>query len=279
MAGVAHSDEELLAFGEWERAAWEQRAAPYAASLGDLTRGSIDAMLDAAGVGAGTRMLDVGTGPGFVALAAAARGAQVVAVDQSLAMVAIACAAGVDAQQSSVELLPFPDATFDAVVGGYLLNHLARPEIAVLELARVLSRGGRLALTVWDLADANPALGLFGPIVTELGLTGAVPPGPDAQRFASADALQHLLSGWDEVTVARPSWTVTVEPGAWFDAVADATPRTGAVLAQATPAQRAVARARYIELATDRYGIDGGLVALPAVAVLVSARRRRSVTE
>lgn len=270
---MTHSDDELRAFGEWERAAWEQRAAPYAASLGDLTRGSIDALLDAAGVGTGTRMLDVGTGPGFVALAADARGAQVRAVDQSAAMVVIAREAGVDASAASLEKLPFGDGEFDCVVGGYVLNHLARPEVAIAELARVLAPGGSLALTVWDLPETNPALGLFGPIVTELGLTGVAPPGPDAQRFSSGEELHRLFVEWDAVQVSRPTWTIRVEPGAWFDAVAESTPRTGAVLAQATPTQRAAAREHYVELASGRYGIDGGLVALPSTAVLVSARR------
>ncbi|MGI3785665.1 MAG: class I SAM-dependent methyltransferase [Janthinobacterium lividum] len=47
-------------------------------------------MLDAAAVGSGTRVVDIGTGPGFVASAATERGAVVRAVDQSAAMAQIA---------------------------------------------------------------------------------------------------------------------------------------------------------------------------------------------
>jgi SAM-dependent methyltransferase len=270
---TGHTDQELDAFGDWERQAWEERAAPYAASLGDLTRGSIPALLDAAGVGPGCRVLDAGCGPGFVALAASAREAVVTGADQSRAMVSIAQAAGVDAVATSVERLPFGDGTFDAVVAGYLLNHLARPGSAVASLARVLRPGGRLAMTVWDLPEANPALGLFGPVVTELGLRGVVPPGPDPQRFSSAAELRRLLAGWGEVAVERVRWTVTVEPGGWFDAVADATPRTGAVLVQAAPEQRAQARERYVAVTTASYGRADGWVELPAGAVLGSAFR------
>jgi SAM-dependent methyltransferase len=271
MAG--HTDRELDAFGDWERLAWEERAAPYAASLGDLTRGSIPALLDAADVGPGCRVLDVGCGPGFVALAAAARGAVVVGADQSRAMVTIARAAGVGAVVTSVARLPFRAGVFGAVVAGYLLNHLPRPEVAVASLARVLRPGGRMAMTVWDLPEANPALGLFGPVVTELGLRGVVPPGPDPQRFSAEAELRRLLEGWREVAVDRLGWTVTVDPWAWFDAVADATPRTGAVLAQAAPEQRAQARARYVAVATASYGCVDGRVELPAGAVLASAIR------
>lgn len=272
---MEHTDQQLDAFGAWEREAWEVRAAPYAASLGDLTRGSIPALLDAAGVTAGVRVLDVGTGPGFVALAAASRGAVVAAADQSSAMVDLARAAGVDAVVAPVEQLPYGDASFDAVVAGYLLNHLPRPEAAVASLTRVLRPGGRVALTVWDLPDANPALGLFGPVAASLGRAAAVPPGPDAQRFSRDEALVGLLSpALSAVAVQRVAWTVAVEPGPWFDAVAAATPRTGAVLAAASPAQRAELRARYVEVAVARYGTADGRVELPASAVLGSGTRR-----
>ena len=272
---MTHTDAELDAFGEWERQTWETRAAPYAASLGDLTRGAAGALLDAAGVAAGTRTLDVGTGPGFVALAAAARGADVVGADQSTAMVELARAAGVDALVASVTRLPFPDASFDAVVGGFVLNHLPRPAAAVAELARVLRPGARLALSVWDRPDANPALGLFGPVVTAIGIRGAAPPGPDAQLFSDDGTLRALLAErLDAVDVARVRWSVTVEPGAWFDAVAASTPRTGAVLAAASPGQRDQARGDYVALAVERYGVGDGRVELPACAVLGSGTRR-----
>lgn len=270
-----HTQQELDAFGEWERQAWELRAAPYAASIGDLTRGSIPALLDAVGVAAGERVLDVGTGPGFVALAAAERGAVVSAADQSAAMVEIARAAGVDAVVAPVEQLPYENGAFDAVVAAYLLNHLPRPRAAVASLARVLRPGGRVAVTVWDLPEANPALGLFGPVAAELGIAPAVPAGPDPALFADDGAMRDLLgSAFDDVLVTRVAWTVAVEPAAWFDAVAASTPRTGAVLAAASDAQRAQLRARYVELAVERYGVENGRVGLPASAVLGCAARR-----
>ncbi|MFN2502787.1 MAG: methyltransferase domain-containing protein [Acidimicrobiales bacterium] len=44
---------------------------------------------------------------------------------------------GVDARQAAVEQLPFDDSFFDALVAGFLLNHLARPFTGVAEMARV----------------------------------------------------------------------------------------------------------------------------------------------
>ena len=265
---MQHTDEQLDAFAAWEREAWETRAAPYATGLTRLTGPGAQWLLDDAGVGVATTVLDVATGPGVVAQAALARFAEVTAVDQSAPMVAIAEAHGLDARVASADALPFDDGAFEAVVAGFLLNHLARPESAVAEMARVCR--GRVACTVWDVPDRNAALGLFGPVAAEVGVVADVPPGPDAARFADEDEARALLAGLHDVRVRRVGWVVEVEPGTWFDAVGAATPRTGAVIASASAEQRAAMRARYVELARDRFGGPGGRVALPAAAVVLS---------
>ncbi|HEV2767268.1 MAG TPA: class I SAM-dependent methyltransferase [Acidimicrobiales bacterium] len=269
---MAHTDGELDRFSEWERRAWELRAAAYGRAITVLTGGAADALLDAAGVSAGTRILDVATGPGVVTLAARRRGAQVLAVDQARAMVDLARAAGVEAWRASAERLPFRGASFDAVVAGFLLNHLARPNEGVAELARVCR--GRLALSVWDVPSANPVLGLFGTVASSPSRTDAVPPGPDSHALAEDGPLIALLgdAGLDDIRVDRVGWSITVEPGTWFDAVAAGTPRTGAVLAAATPDERASLRERYVEVALAEYGVGGGTVTLPAAAVVGSGR-------
>jgi hypothetical protein len=112
-------------------------------------------------------------------------------------------------------------------------------------------------------------------VAAALGLGPAVPAGPDAALFSDHDAMRDLLStAFQDVQVTRVAWTVAVEPGAWFDAVAAATPRTGAVLAAAPNTQRAQLRARYVETALEQYGVGNGRVELPASAVLGSATRR-----
>ncbi len=265
-----HSEEQLDAFAAWERAAWESRAQPYAADLTRLTGPGAQPLLDAAEVTVGTRLLDVATGPGVVAAAALARFAEVTAVDQSAPMVEIAVRYGIDAQVAGAEDLPFEDGAFDAVVAGFLLNHLARPERAVAELARVCR--GRVAMTVWDLPDHNPALGLFGPVAAEFGVVADAPPGPDSTRFADEAEAHALLADLQDVRVQRVAWTVEVEPRAWFDAVGASTPRTGAVIAAATAEQRLAMRDRYVEITTAAYAAPHGRVVLPVGAVVISGR-------
>lgn len=274
---MGHTDDELEAFADWERDAWEQRAVAYAASLPDLTACAAAGLLDAARVRAGTALLDAATGPGVVGSAALARGARATAVDQSAAMVSLAARAlpGTTVVQAPVEQMPFPDGAFEAVTAGFLINHLARPAVGVREMVRLLASGGRLAVSVWDVAEANPALGLFGPVALSFGPAPATPAGPDSTRYADDAALTELLAeaGLIDVRVERVRWTVEVEPGAWFDAVAAATPRTGAVLARASSAETAVLRDRYVERALDCFAAGNGRVRLPATAVIGSGAR------
>jgi SAM-dependent methyltransferase len=164
-------------------------------------------------VTAGTRVLDVACGPGFVAAAALARGARASGVDLSSAMVALATRthAGLEVRQGDAEALPFPDAVFDAVVCNFGLGHFPRPEVAVREMARVLASGGRLAVSWWNGPMHSRINGAF---LDALAIVGApppadVPPGPPIFRFSSDAALSGLLggAGLADVHVQTHTWT------------------------------------------------------------------------
>ena len=141
------------AFDAFEQAGWTTKeAAGYDALVGRVTSRVAESLLDAVGAGRGTRLLDVATGPGYVASRAAARGGEPVGLDFSETMLAHARtqAADVEFVHGDATALPFADASFDAVVAAFLLLHLGTPERAVAEAARVLRQGGRAAFSVWD---------------------------------------------------------------------------------------------------------------------------------
>jgi ubiquinone/menaquinone biosynthesis C-methylase UbiE len=137
------------AFREFEHAGWEVNVAEYEDAFARLTRQAIGPLLEAVNARQGIRLLDVATGPGYVAAAAAARGARVTGIDFSAPMVARArdLNPAVEFQVGDAEALSFPDASFDAVVMNFGILHLARPERAMSEAARVLRPGGRFAFT------------------------------------------------------------------------------------------------------------------------------------
>src|SRR5215470_5921516 len=131
----------------FEHASWQRVAADYGDTFAAATRGFIEPLLDAACVGAQTRVLDVCCGPGLVAGAAAARKAITAGVDFSSAMLAIARDAQprVEFSQGDAEALPYADGSFEAVVANFGVHHLPHPTAALVEMHRVLVPGGRAA--------------------------------------------------------------------------------------------------------------------------------------
>ena len=91
------------------------------------------------------RVLEVGCGEGELAARLVAElGVELVALDQSTRMVELAREKSVDARVGDVQRLPFPDASFDAVVAAWMLYHVPSIDLALSEIARVLRHDGRL---------------------------------------------------------------------------------------------------------------------------------------
>src|SRR5215469_396650 len=143
----------------FEHAGWQQAASHYEATFAAATREFSGAVLDAAGIGRRTRMLDLCCGTGLIASAAAVRGAIVSGLDFSAAMLAVARAThpALHFAEGDAEAMPFPDAAFDAVVSNFGVHHVPRPERALAEALRVLRPGGRVAFATWAEPPENIA--------------------------------------------------------------------------------------------------------------------------
>ena len=188
---------DLDAFTAFEVAGWDAKASGYDDFFGQITGQLVEPLLDAVGARRGVRLLDVASGPGYAAARAAERGASVVGVDIATEMVVLASRLSpqLDFRVASAEALPFPQDSFDAVVGNFAMLHLARPELAAAEFSRVLVPGGRLALTVWDSPERARLFGVFLDAVAEAG-AGApaeIPVGPPFFRFSDEQEFARLL--------------------------------------------------------------------------------------
>lgn len=122
-------------------------------------------LCDAAGVTAGQRVLDVACGTGIVARTAADRvgSANIVGVDLNEAMLTVArrVRADIDWRQGDVAALPLPDDAFDTVVCQMALMFFPDRIQALREMARVVAKGGTVAVLVPSSLDSQPAYGPF----------------------------------------------------------------------------------------------------------------------
>jgi len=275
-----HADSEREAsFKRFEAEGWTARAESYEQLTGQATAAAAGPLLDAGGVAAGTRVLDVASGPGQVAAAAAARGARPVGVDVSAGMLAAARAAHPEIEflEGDAEELPFADAAFDAVVGGFVLNHLPAPERGTAEAKRVLRPGGRAAFSVWDRPDRARLVGLLTDLIDRAGADRgeAIPEGPDGFRFADGETFARLLgeAGLEEVKVT--TLEMVVEVGSveelWEGLIGGSVRGSSVVMSQ-PEAVRARMRGDLGELVAEYASEDGGF-AIPAAVKIGSGRR------
>lgn len=234
------------AFNDFERRGWAENSADaYGRVFGPVTRRVIDDLLDAAGAGHGVRLLDVATGPGYVAARASERGASVVAIDLSAQMLELARNTSPDIVflQGDAERIPLGSASFDAVVANFCLLHVGRPEQALSEMARVLVPSGRMAVTVWGTPDRARIFGLVPDALKAAGAapSGEIPEGPDFFRFSlDAEFVRSLeAAGLDEATVKTIEFAHRIPSAAHlWDGMLHGSVRTRALLALQTAETR-----------------------------------------
>jgi SAM-dependent methyltransferase len=271
--------EDAALFKAFEAEGWTRKANTYDRLTGRATARLVVPLLEAAGVEAGMRVLDVACGPGHIAAGAAAQGAVPVGLDLAEGMVAVARAryAEIEFQQGDAERLPFGDASFDAVVAGFVVNHLPHPERALAEFARVVRPGGGVAVTVWDRPGRMRLLGVLAEAVE--GTEGVRDPGPrgggpDPFRFADDAALAALLSGAGlaeaEVRSIAFEQEVADTDELWEGMLAGSVRTAALIERQPEPVRRRVREA--LEKAVAPYRSETG-IALPVSAKLASGRR------
>ncbi|WP_067485595.1 class I SAM-dependent methyltransferase [Actinomadura hibisca] len=264
-------------FDAYERDLWTGRATAYEQGFAKLTTRTIAPLLDAARVTAGTRLLDIGTGPGIVAAEAVRRGADASAVDAEPEMAATARrnVPGLDVQVAVLPDLPFPDAAFDAVVGNFVINHVSDPAVTLGELRRVLRPGGRLALTCWRMPGTG-ALALVREAIDE----AEVPwpddiPEPPFTEHGERAAFEALVTaaGFADAAAEDITWTHPVDPEEWWELGALArVGSNGVVVGRQDAPTVARIKTAYDRLAT-RYATADGRIALPAHALLACGTR------
>ena len=179
-------------------------------------------LVDRVGVTEGQRVLDVATGSGSVAVAAASAGGDVIGVDITDAWFdAARCtahAAGVEVALvvGDVERLPVKTATFDVVLSSFGAICAPRHDIVAAELVRVCRQGGTIGLTAWTPEGASYTM--------MSTLTRSLPPPPafvtPSIRWGQPSHVQQLFASYDvDVVFERPSFSIEFESVDAFETV------------------------------------------------------------
>jgi SAM-dependent methyltransferase len=135
-------------------------------------------VLDAAGIGPGTRLLDVGCGSGLALVMAARRGAIPSGLDVSSGLLGIARERLPDAdlREGDMESLPFGDASFDAVTGVNAFQFAGDPRRALREAARVTRPGGRIVASLFAAPERSQGT------VAHEAMSALIPPERDGDH-------------------------------------------------------------------------------------------------
>jgi SAM-dependent methyltransferase len=155
-------------------------------------------VVDAAGLVAGERVLDLGCGTGNAALLAADRGADVIGVDPAGRLLDVARArAASEGRHATFQLgdaasLPTGDATIDVVLSAFGVIFAPDASAAAAELARVLTPSGRVALSAWVPSGALFEMNSAATEAVRQAIAAPAPPPPFP--WHDADSVTGLLA-------------------------------------------------------------------------------------
>ncbi|RVT84009.1 class I SAM-dependent methyltransferase [Rhodobacteraceae bacterium CCMM004] len=272
--------EEFTAFAALERAGWadEDVARGYCDSFTAIADQAIGALVAAAGPVRGQPALDLCCGPGKVAAALLAAGADVTGVDFSPAMVAHARAAvpGARIVHGDAQALDLPDAAFDAVLSNLGICHVPDQPAALAECGRVLRPGGRLAFTVWVGPPDSAAFALMSDAIAAHGSAAVqAAPEPGFHRFADPATAGSVVgaAGFTDIEVSQIDcvWTLS-SPDRLIAIFEGGTVRVRDLLLRQPEAARAAVRQAAADLVRARWDAGDGTWRVPMPAALITAR-------
>jgi ubiquinone/menaquinone biosynthesis C-methylase UbiE len=256
---------------------WEGTALAYDRSFARLTAGTVQPMLSAL-LERSPRprnLLDVGTGTGNVAAAAAELGIETEGVDADRSMIALASQRHPRVRFSlgSLPDLPYPGEHFHAVTANFVMNLVTEPVASIRELRRVVAPGGPVAVTIWP-APVNAMNRLWNDVIEKSGATPLI-----RQRLAAeldfdrtGCGVIRLLNdgGFSNAAAHEVTWSFDISPAELWLAVTGGIATIGHTYRTQTSEARQRMSDAFLSLTAGMTGPDGELH-LPSTAILAVA--------
>jgi SAM-dependent methyltransferase len=273
MTAIERTDIDLEEIKSRQQRAW---ASGNYTAVGARIQPMAELLVDAADLASGSSVLDVATGPGNAALAAARLGCEVTGIDyvpQLLERARSRAAAegfDIDFATGDAEALAFADASFDAVVSVVGVMFATDQAKAAAELLRVCRPGGTIALANWTPGS------FVGDIFRTVGRHVAPPAIPSPLAWGTEQRLSELLGGGVAELLIRPRTFVFRFPSAEAFAAFFRT-NYGPVhtaFAKLDEAGQAELERDLVELAATHNRSTSTAVAIPAEYLEVIATRR-----
>jgi SAM-dependent methyltransferase len=263
-------------------AAWSKWHSKYVVQSAQVN----EAIVQAAQVEPGMRVLDIASGTGEPALTLAelvGPEGHVTATDLGPGMIAVAREnaeggglTNMTFLQADVHQLPFPDRSFDRITCRFGVMYFADLPQALGEIYRVLKPDGRVAFTAWGPLEQNPRM-LAGltPFLKRVEVPPPPPGAPQPFRFAEAGTLAAALqsAGFQEVQeeLRTVSYAWPGPPEEAWEQFRDAAVPFHPIIYSLASEEQEEAIGEVVEGYRQYY--DGQKVNFPGVIVLASAVR------
>lgn len=282
MAGEDLQEERERLLDGWDEAArgWGRQAD----RIQEAARPISEWMLGHAAPAPGDRVLELAAGPGdtgFMAARLVEPGGTLICSDATAGMLEVAREraqeqgiANVEFKQLQLEWIDLPTASVDVVLCRWAVMLTVDPAAALRECRRVLRPGGRLALAVWDVPDANPWTVIIQRTLVELGhVEPPVPGGPGMFALAAPGKLAGMLqdAGFLDVDVAAvPITRHYASVSDWVGETRDLSRQFSAAWGMLADEQRQQLR-EAIARAAAGYTDEGGAVTVPGSSLVAVA--------
>jgi ubiquinone/menaquinone biosynthesis C-methylase UbiE len=163
-----------------------------------------ETLAESVDIAAGSKVLDVAAGNGNASLAAARRGANVVATDYVEGLLegtrrrAEANGLHIETRYADAENLPFADDSFDAALSTFGVMFTPNPDRTAAELQRVVRPGGRIGVANW-----TPD-GFIGRMFKVVGAHVPPPAGvPSPLLWGTEDRIRELFASCEHIEVSK----------------------------------------------------------------------------